>query len=162
MAPSPSPFPYRSASVIILEHQTQKHAAPTPDILVVPNAVLVQNPPACLTATIVYIGTNPNPQQAGRSAHAGVLEPVGPAVFLVEEGLAVGEAAGHAALALGRIGAVEEGDVLVANVAEPARVLLVCGTLSLFVPKETHQWMRLLSSSSPRAMLWTGASPQRS
>ncbi len=52
-------------------------------------------------------------------AHAHVLEPVGPAVFPMEPGLAVCEAAGDAALALGRVGAVEEGDVLVADVAEP-------------------------------------------
>jgi len=57
-------------------------------------------------------------------AHAGKLEPVGPAVLLVQEGLAVGEAAGDAALALGRVGAVEEGDVLVANVAEPGEGLV--------------------------------------
>jgi len=37
----------------------------------------------------------------------------------MEPGLAVCEAAGDAALALGRVGAVEEGDVLVADVAEP-------------------------------------------
>ena len=52
-------------------------------------------------------------------ALANELEPVGPAVLLVEPGLAVGEAASHAALALGRVGAVEERNVLVANVAEP-------------------------------------------
>lgn len=53
------------------------------------------------------------------SAHADILEPVGPAVLLVEEGFAVGEPARDAALALSRVGAVEEGDVLVADVAEP-------------------------------------------
>jgi hypothetical protein len=53
------------------------------------------------------------------SAHANILEPVRPAVLHVEEGFAVGEQAGLAALTLGRIGAVEEGDVLIADIAEP-------------------------------------------
>ena len=54
-----------------------------------------------------------------RLALAGNLEPVGPAVFSVEPGLAVSEAARHTALALGRVGAVEEWNVLVANITEP-------------------------------------------
>ena len=52
-------------------------------------------------------------------ALAHKLEPVGSAVLLVEPGLAVSEATGYAALALGRVGAVEERNVLIANVAEP-------------------------------------------
>ena len=40
-----------------------------------------------------------------RLIHTDVLEPVGAAVFLVQPGLAVGELAGVAALALGRVGA---------------------------------------------------------
>ena len=53
------------------------------------------------------------------SALADILEPVGSAVLLVEPGLTVGEAALDAALALVGVGAVEEGDVLVADIAEP-------------------------------------------
>lgn len=52
--------------------------------------------------------------------HSDVLEPVGPTVFLVEEFFAVGEEAGFAAFAFGRVGAVEVGDMLIAYVAEPA------------------------------------------
>lgn len=51
------------------------------------------------------------------------LEPVGSAVFAVEPLLAVREAARHAAFAFGRVGTIEEGDVLVADVAEPGKVL---------------------------------------
>lgn len=54
------------------------------------------------------------------SIHADVFEPDGAAVLAVEPGLAVGEAARDAAAALGVVGAVEEGHVLVADVAEPA------------------------------------------
>lgn len=53
------------------------------------------------------------------SALAYILEPVRPAVLLVEPGRAVSEATRHAALALGRVGAVEERDMLVSDVAEP-------------------------------------------
>lgn len=53
------------------------------------------------------------------SSHADELEPVGTTIFLEEEFLAVGEAAGFAAFAFGRVGAVEIGYVLVADVAEP-------------------------------------------
>lgn len=53
------------------------------------------------------------------SSHSDELEPIGAAVLLEKEFLAVGEAARFAALAFGRVGAVEIGDVLVADVAEP-------------------------------------------
>jgi hypothetical protein len=56
-------------------------------------------------------------------AHANVLEPDRPAVVPVEPLLPVGEAARLAAAALGRVGAVEKGYVLVSNVAEPAMML---------------------------------------
>lgn len=55
------------------------------------------------------------------SVHANVLEPEWAAVFAVEPLFAVGEAAGFAAGAFGVVGTVEEGDVLVADVAEPER-----------------------------------------
>lgn len=54
------------------------------------------------------------------SIHADVFEPDGTAVLAVEPGLAVGEAARDAAATLGVVGTVEEGHVLVADVAEPA------------------------------------------
>lgn len=53
-------------------------------------------------------------------AHPDVLEPIGPAVFLMEPRITVREAASDAATTLWRIGAIEEGDVLVADVTEPA------------------------------------------
>jgi hypothetical protein len=53
------------------------------------------------------------------SAHANVLEPVWPAVLFVQPCLAIGETAGNATLALGRVGAVEVGNMLVADIAEP-------------------------------------------
>lgn len=56
---------------------------------------------------------------AHASTHTHVLEPIGPAVLLEEEVGPVGEQALLAALAFGRVGAVEVGDVLVADVAEP-------------------------------------------
>lgn len=61
-----------------------------------------------------------------RSAHAHVLEPIRSAVLLIKEGFAVGKATGGAALALRRVGAVEERDVLVANIAEPVQSQLRC------------------------------------
>lgn len=57
-----------------------------------------------------------------RLAHTDELEPIRPAVLLVEPGLTVSEPSRHAAFALGRVRTVEEGDMLVANVAEPRRV----------------------------------------
>ena len=54
------------------------------------------------------------------SAHPDVLEPVGPTIFLEKKLCAVGEEAGFAAFTFGGVGAVEVGDVLVADVAEPA------------------------------------------
>jgi hypothetical protein len=56
--------------------------------------------------------------------HADVLEPQRSTVFAVQPWLAVGEEAGYAAGTAGAVGAVEEGDVLVADVAEPGRVSL--------------------------------------
>lgn len=53
------------------------------------------------------------------SSHTNVFKPVGATIFLEEEFLAVGELARFAALAFGRVGAVEVGDVLVAYVSEP-------------------------------------------
>jgi len=52
--------------------------------------------------------------------HSNVLEPIGPAVFLQQELLAIGEAARYAALALGIVRAVPEGDVAVADISEPS------------------------------------------
>ena len=47
------------------------------------------------------------------------LEPVRSTIFFVEELFSVGEAALDAAVAFGGVGAIEVGDVLVADVAEP-------------------------------------------
>ena len=51
-----------------------------------------------------------------------VLEPVRPAVFLVQPGLAVSKATLNTALTFWRVGAVEEGDVLVTDIAEPVSI----------------------------------------
>jgi hypothetical protein len=59
------------------------------------------------------------PRDSSILVHADILEPVRTAVLLVQPGLAVGETARHASLALVRVGAVEEGDVLVSDIAEP-------------------------------------------
>lgn len=48
------------------------------------------------------------------------LEPVRPAILPVQPGLSIGEAACYATPALWRVGAVEEGNVLVSDVSEPA------------------------------------------
>lgn len=53
------------------------------------------------------------------SAHTGIFEPVRPAVFSMEEWFTICQAAGDTALALGRIGAVEERNVLVTNISKP-------------------------------------------
>lgn len=53
---------------------------------------------------------------------ANVLEPVGSAILFLQPWLAGVELAGRAASALGRVGAVEVGDVVVANVAEPGEL----------------------------------------
>ncbi len=61
--------------------------------------------------------------------HAHVFEPVRPAVFLVKEVLPIGEGTRHASFAFIRLGAVEVGNMLVANVAEPAaRLVSIPGT----------------------------------
>lgn len=52
--------------------------------------------------------------------HVRELKPVWPAVLLVQPRLSVGEATRDTALAFWRVGAVEEGNVLVSYVAEPA------------------------------------------
>lgn len=53
-------------------------------------------------------------------AHTDIFEPIGPAVFLVKEGFAVCQAACVAAAAFRRVGAIEEWNMLIANVPEPA------------------------------------------
>ena len=53
------------------------------------------------------------------SSHTNVFEPVWSAVFFLQKGFSVGESAGDATSTFGRVRAVEEGDVLVANIAEP-------------------------------------------
>jgi hypothetical protein len=50
---------------------------------------------------------------------AHILEPIRAAVLAVQPSLSVGEAALGAAFALGRVGAVEERNMLVADILEP-------------------------------------------
>lgn len=54
-----------------------------------------------------------------RSAHADILEPIRAAVILVQPLLAIRQSTRSAARALGRVWALEEGSVLVANISEP-------------------------------------------
>lgn len=56
--------------------------------------------------------------------HADVFEPDGTAVFAVEPIRAVGKTSSYAARTFVVVGAVEEGYVLVADVAEPFHLLL--------------------------------------
>lgn len=53
------------------------------------------------------------------SAHADIFKPVWPAVFSMKEWFTICQSAGDAALALGRVGAVEEWNVLITNISEP-------------------------------------------
>lgn len=53
------------------------------------------------------------------SAHTGIFKPVRPAVFSMKEWFTICQAAGDTTLALGRIGAVEERNVLITNISEP-------------------------------------------
>lgn len=53
------------------------------------------------------------------SAHTGIFEPIRPAVFSMKEWLTICQSAGDTALALGRVGAVEERNVLITNISEP-------------------------------------------
>lgn len=55
------------------------------------------------------------------SAGTNVLEPVRSAVLMTEEVLALVHLASLAALALGRVGTVEEGYVLIADITEPRK-----------------------------------------
>ena len=55
----------------------------------------------------------------GISVHMPIFEPERAAVIIIQPGLAVSKSSLDAAAALGRVRAIEEGDVLVADVAEP-------------------------------------------
>jgi hypothetical protein len=63
----------------------------------------------------------------GRPLVANIFEPVRSAVFSVQPCLAIGEAALDTATALWRVRAVEEGNVLVSDVLEPADWLAMKG-----------------------------------
>lgn len=58
--------------------------------------------------------------------HTDVFEPIPSAVFLLQEGLAFTESASDATLALRRVGAIEVGDVLVTDIAEPIKIRSAC------------------------------------
>ncbi len=57
--------------------------------------------------------------------HANVLKPQWPAVLTVKKLFAIGELTCDTALAFWIIGAIEEGNVLVADVAEPVDLVLI-------------------------------------
>lgn len=56
------------------------------------------------------------------SVHVSILEPVRPTIFLMQPGLSISEAALDTALTFWRVRAVEEGNVLVADIAEPVPI----------------------------------------
>ncbi len=58
------------------------------------------------------------------SSCAHIFEPVGPTIFLEQEFVPIGKQARLAALTLGRIRAVEERNVLIADIAEPASLAI--------------------------------------
>lgn len=99
---------------------------------------------------------------SGRSIHADVLEPVRPTVFPVQPRLARSKLTGNTALALGRVGTVEEWNMLVADVTEPVDSVSDSYLQQGGKPRVTCQWILCLSSKVPSAILWTGASPHRS
>lgn len=85
---------------------------------------------------------------------ANILEPVWPAILLVEPGLSVCEAAGDAALALWRVWAVEERNVLVTYILEPVKVSAWRGRRAKEMRwQSAHQCNFRLSSKRPRAIL---------
>jgi len=51
--------------------------------------------------------------------HVGIFEPIGSAIFPIQPLLSICEATRHAALAFWRVGTVEEGNVLIADISEP-------------------------------------------
>ena len=61
-----------------------------------------------------------------------VLEPIRPAVFLLQEGFAFVEFAGSAALAFRRVRAIKEGNMPVAYVFEPATIVSTFASSSSF------------------------------
>ena len=106
------------------------------------------------------------------SVRPDVFEPIWSTVFLEEESLSIREATRLASSAFGRVRAVEVRDMLVADISEPGGLIsftnlwnetvLSENVEGLCEMKKTHQWILLLSSNSPSAMLCTGASPHRS
>lgn len=86
------------------------------------------------------------------------LEPIGSTIFFLEPLLAICQTSCLAAAAFWGIWAIEKGNVLVTYVLEPIDCL---ASLLLYFPL-TYQCTLLASSKSPMAILWTGASPQRS
>jgi hypothetical protein len=53
-------------------------------------------------------------------SHADIFKPIRSTILLHEPSIAVCESPRHTASAFRRVGAVEEGDMLVANIAKPA------------------------------------------
>lgn len=80
--------------------------------------------------------------------HSDMLEVARTAVFLGEEGLTGVEFSGRTAVALGRVGAVEVGNVTVSDITEPVR------TIVSDVPK-TDSMQRKPRTSEPSLRLQT-------
>jgi len=109
-------------------------------------------------------------------AHAYELEPIWPAIFLIQPLFAVCKASSYAAFALRRVRAIEEGNVLITDVPKPISILVPHSSPSRFTPifrnmpapgqligeNMTYQCILLESSNNPSAILCTGASPHLS
>lgn len=59
--------------------------------------------------------------KAGISAHSHIFKPVWSTILLVQPSLAICEPARNTTLALRRIGAIEERNMLIPNISEPIR-----------------------------------------
>ena len=71
---------------------------------------------------------------------------------------AVCELTRHTPFAFWRVGTIEVRDVLIADIPEPRMLAKEHDSEH----REAYQCTLLASSNSPIAILWTGASPQRS
>jgi hypothetical protein len=74
-----------------------------------------------------------------RSTHADMLEPDRPAVLTIQPRLSIRKPARRTATALGRIGAIEEGDMLVADITEPSHQSLAKCKIQVKREYTTHQ-----------------------
>lgn len=103
--------------------QSEEHASYAKTPAFAPNACpvkpIARTHHTCMVPENLLGGEKRVDSVAAGLAHPRKLEPVWPAVFLLKPRLAISEPTGDTAAALGRVGAVKERNVLVADVAEP-------------------------------------------